>query len=862
MYISLDIETTGLSYERDDIIEIGAVKFDGEKVKDSFQTFLQISSPLPPLITHITGITKDNLKDAPFLEDVYEDLLGFVGELPIIGHNIDFDLDFLATKGIVLSNPRFDTLQLSTIMLPKLPSHSLEIITEALNIKHKDKHRALDDATATADLFNILAKKIAEIDNKTLEKIKSVVSRSNWPLKDLIIATKPKSNTKKSPIKEENSEDKPLLSFDKKNILSFYEENGPLSKIEKNYEVRDPQVKMTEKIIDAMKDEYHLLCEAGTGTGKSIAYLLPAIFKARSEEKKVVISTHTKHLQDQLQNKDIPILQEALSINSNNNNKIFSSTVLKGRKNYLSKKRFELFMEKTFFQDHEVTMIIKILLWLRNTQTGDREELTLQRKEKFSWNDVCCDAIKCPHKDSEYLKKCFLAQARQNAQSADIVITNHALLISDTVTSSPVLPEYEYLILDEAHHLESEATQALTLNLTSDLLSHPLNNIKKINQKYSTQVDSLLSKIDVFFGILGIFYEKNIEYANSISNLSIQDHMKSEIEWIKLRESAENIYIKGGKFIENIKNSISEKESAIKTELETLKEYLHAVSFIILDKKLTSIGPYITWVYLKRDNLPGIKSAPLKIGNHLSGTLFNNIKSAILTSATLTTNNTFDYIRNQLFLGEEFNEIQLPSHFSYPDQVEVIIHKNIPVPNSADFFKSMSEIIKKRALENLGKMLVLFTSKRAIEGTYLELMPILKEKDITILAQGVSGSRNKILELFKKDPERSIIFGTNSFWEGIDIKGASLDCVVIQKLPFDPPDDPVWSARARLYDDPFYDYHIPRAILRFKQGFGRLIRSSSDTGKVIILDSRIIYKNYGHIFINSLPEGIKITTLD
>lgn len=860
MYISLDIETTGLSYEHDDIIEIGAVKFDEAGTKDVFKTFLSIDYELPPIITHITGIKDSDLENAPKLEEVKETLFEFIGDLPIVAHNADFDLDFLSTKGLEITNPRFDTLQLSTIMYPELPSHSLSIITDFLKIEHKTKHRAFEDAEATAELFRKLKSKISEIDFETLEKIKEALKRSTWPLKDIFLSAESKVQSPQITATTQKHTSDISLEFDKDDILSFYKEGGILNKNEKDYEVRLPQIKMSEKIIDAMEHGYNLLCEAGTGTGKTTAYLLPSIFKAKSENRKVIISTHTKHLQDQLQNKDIPALQKAFKtyLNIEDHEQCFNSTVIKGRKNYLSKKRLELFMQKKFFRDHEATLLIKVLLWVDKTKTGDREEITLQKKEKFTWDEICCDALKCPHTDKDYSKNCFLAHARERAQNSDIVITNHALLASDTVIPSPVLPDHKYLIIDEAHHLESETTEALTINLTTELFHRPLTNIKNLKKDHSEAVDLLSSKVEVLFGILGIFYEKNNEYSNNIGGLTIHGHMKNSIEWTRLQESAENIYLKGKRFISELKETIKDEEKVLKDELESLDTQLNAIAFVLLEKSPPEAGEYITWMYLKRDGSPGVKSAPLHIGEHLSKTLFHDKESVILTSATLTVNNTFDYIRDQLSLGEDFNEIILPPHFSYSDQVEIVIHKNIPPPNSAGFFEQTCKIIKENTLENMGKMLVLFTSKRAVEATYLHLMPELKQKDITILAQNISGSRNKILELFKKDPDRSVIFGTNSFWEGIDIKGASLNCVIIQKLPFDPPDDPIHSARAKLRDDPFYEYQIPRAVLRFKQGFGRLIRSASDTGKIIILDSRVITKSYGKAFVDSLPAGIKI----
>jgi predicted DnaQ family exonuclease/DinG family helicase len=865
MYIALDIETTGLNYERDEIIEIGATKFDGTKIKDKYQTFVKASEPLPPLITHITGIVDKDLEGAPQLEDIQEELIDFVGDLPVVGHNISFDLDFLNTKGIVFENLKYDTLPLSQMLIPGLPSYSLEMITKKLKISHKAKHRALDDAIASAELFQLLIKKINEIDHGILEEIKSIVERSSWPLKDIFLKTQ--SDKREDFQKKGNGliADASTLPFDKKQVLSFYEKGGPLSYYEKDYEIRQPQIEMTGKIIDAFTESHHLLCEAGTGTGKSIAYLLPAIFRSRHDNEKVVISTHTKNLQDQLYNKDIPVLKKAINKFLGRNEvdtPPFVATVLKGRRNYLSGKRLEQFKQKSHYQDQEITLLIKILLWLPGTKTGELEELSLQGKEYFTWNEVCCDAVKCPHHDPTFSSKCYLSLAREKAQEADIIITNHALLLSDAISSRKVLPQHPYLIIDEAHHLENESTKAMTIILAADIVEYPVKTLQDLLKKHpdlTGQLESLFQKINIFFGLLGIFFEKNIDYANSIQNMSLRESFKGTYEWEKVTASAKNVCLQGNQIMKEIVEYFDENER-IEQECAVLKEQIKNISLVVLEKSEEEIEQRITWLYRKYDESVGIKSTPLHIGTQLQNSLFSEKESIIMTSATLTVDRSFAYVRSQLSLDEHFEECILPSHFSYPDQVEVIVYENLRAPATPGYFDQTCEIIRKTASENGGKMLVLFTSKKAIEATYLKLAPILKEEGITILAQNVSGGRNKIIELFKENPENSIIFGTNSFWEGVDIKGAALNCVIIQKLPFDPPDDPIHKARSSLYDNPFNEYQIPRAILRFKQGFGRLIRSSKDSGKVIIMDSRVLTKSYGKIFIDSLPEGIQVKT--
>jgi len=850
MYISLDIETTGLSPDRDEIIEIGAVKFDKKGVHERFQTFLKYDEPLPSLIVHITGITNEDLVGAPVIEDVADDLYDFVGDLPIVGHNINFDLDFLTAKGLILNNPKYDTLPLSQIIKPGLPTYSLDMITETFKIKHKNKHRAQDDAEATAELFNLLVKDIQKIDEHTLERIKDLLSKSNWALKDVFfnVDSTAKAQKKEVEIFDDISD---RLDFDKEKILSHFKDNGFIEDFEK----REPQIEMATKITDSFTDNKNLLVEAGTGTGKSLAYIIPAVYKARSEETKVVIATHTKNLQDQLYLNDIPIAQKAIKAN-------FKTAVLKGRSNYLSKERFRQFLNKSFFYDHEVTLILKIL----TQKPKEKEDLNLFGREHFAWLDVCCDGIKCPHNNPTYAHSCYLNEAREKAGKADIIITNHALLLADTIGPTQILPEYKYLIVDEAHHLESEATNALTITFTNDGLTHTIRNLKDIVKRETEFVEKLTEledKINLMFGLLGIFYEKYIEYATYVQHLAMNDHLKESIEWERLKGSVENLVLKGEQVFKELHKFSEEHEDEeyagyVQYEMEGLAEMMRKLSFVVLEDGVSDFGQSIVWIFMKYDKSLGIECAPLQVREHLRGTLLHDKSSIVLTSATLSVDHRFDYIKYQLGLDNDFEEFLLPSHFKYEDQVEVLIHENMKAPATEGYFNETCEIIKQEAIKNGGRMLVLFTAKKAIEATFMKLAPELKEKDITILAQNMSGGRNKIIELFKKKPEQSIIFGTNSFWEGIDIKGESLTSVIIQKLPFDPPNDPIHSARGALFEDPFFEYQVPRAILRFKQGFGRLIRSTKDKGKVIVLDSRVLKKSYGEMFLNSLPEGVRI----
>lgn len=854
MYISLDIETTGLSKERNEIIEIGAIKFDEHKIHDRFQTFIHYDEPIPELVTHITSITNKDLEGAPSLQDIADDLYDFLGDLPIIGHNINFDIDFLVEKGFIINNQRLDTLPLTQIIKPGLPTYSLDMLTEVFNITHKKKHRAQDDAIATSELFNLCVAEISQIDKRTLDRIKEIVSKSNWGLKDVFLNIKSDVKSSKT---ASNDDPQPTghLNWDKDEILKLYEENDSIP----DYEKREPQIRMTEKIIEAFSEKKNLLIEAGTGTGKSLAYLLPAIYKARSKETKVVIATHTKNLQDQLFNKDIPLAHNLIKEG-------FNCAVLKGRNNYLSGERLSQFMQKSFFYDQEVSMLIKVLLWKNTTKTGDKEELSLQGREYFNWLDICCDGIKCPHNDAKFSSKCYLSKAREKAAKADIIITNHSLLLNDTIGPTQILPEYRHLIVDEAHHLENETTNALTVTITNESITNPIKNLKDLLKREPElvgELEELESKVDILFGILGMFYQKFVQYASYIQQLTLVDHMYESIEWERLSDATQNTALKGEEVFKDLhafSESVDDEDFAayVQYEVEGIAELVRKLNFVILEKGVSDFGKSVSWIFTKYDKTLGIQCAPVQVREHLRGTLLHDKDSIVMTSATLSVNHKFDYIKYQLGLDNDFEDIILPSHFKYEDQVEVTIYKDLKAPNTPGYFDETCEIIKREAIENGGRMLVLFTAKKAIEATFLKLTPELKNHGIAILAQNMSGGRNKIIELFKKNPDTSIIFGTNSFWEGVDIKGEALDTVVIQKLPFDPPNDPVHSARGELFENPFFDYQVPRAILRFKQGFGRLIRSAKDKGRVIVLDSRVLKKSYGEMFINSLPDGVRV----
>lgn len=887
-YIALDLETTGFDAINDQVIEIAAIKFKGEEIVGKWTSLINPEVPIPPMITHITGLKAEDLINAPRFAEIKDSLVDFLGDYPIIGHNIPFDIGFLNSKGLRITNPLYDTLQLAPIFMPGLASYSLDTLTRVLKIKHEEKHRAYSDTQANYELFLKIQKKITGLDSGLFTEIKKVLEKSTWSLAELFTRAVAERRLKPAPsghtnklsrsdtLPEESfqenpgatsTEHNPNIQISPDQLADFYKENGALSKVIKDYEKRDTQNLLTRKILDCFENGSHLLAEAGTGTGKTMAYLLASIYHSLKTGQKVIISTYTHNLQSQIINKDVPILSEALEKISTDLG--FKSVILKGRKNYLSLKRLEKFLRKDFFMDHEVTVLIKVLMWLKTTPTGDLSELPLQGKEFTVLEDLYCTEYACPHNDPEYKNNCYLLKARQKAENANLVIVNHALLIQNLVSENTLLPSFDYLIIDEAHHLEKVTTETLTITLSLNQSIKPFEKIvtileeierhsDKSFQELKIKIRQLVVRIEIFFGLLGIFIEKNLDPSRFQYQLNLRPQDFNTLEWHKVKESAKILIELGKEIIANLKQTedqISEEQSKdFKNQLfdadRKINEFINGVP-------QSSNNNQINWILKNLEGSIIFKSAPLNIGDTLNQFLFSK-KSIILTSATLRTNNTFSFLRDQLRLDEKFEELTLASHFSYPDQVKILIPEGFPEPATEGYFLSSAELIESIIRKNGGRTLVLFTSKKALAATYHLIAPRLKTEGLIILAQHITGGRGKIIEHFKDEPGNCAIFGTDSFWEGVDIKGSDLTCVIMQKLPFDPPDDPIIVARSHKYENSFGEFQLPRAILKFKQGFGRLIRSSKDVGSIVILDSRITQKSYGHQFLESLPAGIQI----
>jgi len=464
--VALDIETTGLDPKNDSIIEIGAVRFTPRRIEDEWTTLINPGRRISPFITRLTGITDQMVLHAPPIHDMLDELVDFIGNSPVVGHNVGFDLSFLNRLGILNNNERIDTYEIASVLLPNAGRYNLASLAQALAVPYPASHRALDDAKTTYGVFQRLYEEALSLPYSLVEEIlilcEEVDWAGSWVFKQIREKISEESNSNQPSIFEslpfvdlkETSINfdliDELIPIDIEEAASTLEPGGAFAKNFPNFEFRPQQVAMLKAVAEGISEHHHLLVEAGTGIGKSIAYLIPAAIWSTMNNQRVVISTNTINLQDQLINKDIPDLKHVLGMDIN-------ASVLKGRANYLCPRRFKNFKQRGPENTTEMRILAKILVWRLKNKTGDRSEINLNGPEerrvwsRFSAEDEYCTSDNC-------LKftdgKCPFYLAYKNAQHAHILVVNHALLLADVATGYRVLPEYDFLIIDEAHHLE------------------------------------------------------------------------------------------------------------------------------------------------------------------------------------------------------------------------------------------------------------------------------------------------------------------------------------------------------------------------------------------------------------------------
>ena len=908
-FVALDIETTGFDFDKNEIIEIGAVKYHDGKFIEEFSTFIKPLKPVPQFIKQLTNITDEQLASGTSLKDALKKITDFVKDEIIICHNVGFDIGFINKKLKnndlpKVSNRLFDTVELSRIYLSFILNHKLGTVADYFKIDLSHAHRAIFDAKATAEVFIKLLDFIDENISLQLNFRLSEISLMAYSKTDLpIFLEKIVEHQKKYALL---SKKKPWLDFHNRNYIEHkpekaeeitveetFKENGLFDKKFENYEIRNGQIEMSEAVLNNFHKNEYLLVEAGTGVGKSLAYLIPAIIHTNKNKTKVIISTNTKNLQEQLFYKDLPTVKDCVNIP-------FKAVLLKGRRNYLCEKKWaETSLDfNKIFSSYEAQDFLYLVVWKEFTKTGDISENSSLNANSLVWKKLSADRYFCFGRKCPYFRQCYLMDVRLKAETSNLVIINHHLLLADLRSENSALGKYDNLIIDEAHNLPHIAPIELGSSLGyadfnglfSQLFavrrkfqSGTLINLKTAVKKSrfeETKRNQLLSNIEDIIDLIEtnkiIFAEfldelgKVVEKRGSYGKLRITDlddhpfitRYLSEI--IKFWEQFSKCFVT----IKNILSGINSKVfvdyslhlDVIDGILQRIAEYYNLlVSFY--NPNFQDFAYWISSFKPDDKKYPNgiLNLAPLSINQILNDLLYKNVKSIIFTSATIALRGKYKYFANRMgldLLEDGFvQELIVESPFDYQKQSMILVAGFLPGPKDRFFSAQSINLIQKTIEISQTGTMILFTSYKDLNKVYDELSGKFSN-NITLLAQGKGMSRSAMLNEFREN-KKTVLLGTNSFWEGVDVPGESLSFLILYKLPFLVPSEPIIEAYLEKLEsegkNSFMHYMMPNALLKYRQGFGRLIRNKTDKGVVLVLDSRIFTKEYGHFFKDIVP---------
>ncbi len=909
IYAIVDIEATGGSIGADErIIQFACVLVKDNEIIHTFETLVNPGRNIPQNITALTGISNKDVRTAPYFEEVAPIILRFFDDAIFVAHNVGFDYRFLNEQLRLhdfeeLNIPAIDTVELTQILFPDFDSFQLEDIAAALDYDLTDAHDALADARATVHIFHQLFEKAISLPLVTLEKLNDlaactthsthlffeeslyVAKKNVLPLSDDLVIVNHialRKPLRKEVSRQEISVQEYPVSEEQKQAL-----------LTNRVSYRPVQAEMMDLIYDYFREEFSLeklAIEVPPGVGKSLGYLMPAIFIAKAN-RPVVISTYTTVLQDQLLQQSIPLVEEVLE-------RKIDTVLVKSSQHYISLAIFERWLKNMQASDSEAYLAMRILVWLTQTITGDLSEINAgSHLDLTFWQDI--RSTDSNFTDAHWQDYDFFARIKEQAENAEIIITNHHFLAHDWQKQEPLLKNLEHLIVDEAHHFPDVATQSNTINLGMNELSNVLEKMGSISNEtgifrlinylaqkemirmYDMQVlarnvrslqelwPAFATEIAEYFSQLELKHVKDskfVEHEFSLNVLTLRQK-----KWRKnILTSVEELILVGQKILKQTMNTfdtLGDQNQLMLIEFSQLLFFLkdwhtrlrHNLTF---DKEASNVLRWVSFIPTREEQT--LTFHTLKWGNQSSLIDYLATHSKVVfTSSTLSFQNSEDYFSSQLkYLPLTFHQLESP--YNYDKQVKVMLPEKRINPKEVhknDYPKVLAKNISKILQDTKVNTIVLFRSLEVLTEVYELLSEDKKLSDQLILAQSISGTRNRILKNFKRN-KPAVILGADSFFEGIDLPDQDLELIILTRLPFPAPNTPLTRLKTENLKEqgvhPFMGEFLPQAVLKYKQAFGRLIRKPSDAGVMVVLDDRLLSASYAKSFEEALPNGVSV----
>ncbi|MGX6971345.1 helicase C-terminal domain-containing protein [Vagococcus bubulae] len=872
LFAIVDIETTGTNQETDKIIQFACVIVENQQIVNQMSIDINPLRSIPKHITELTGISNKDVANEPYFEDVAYTIRQLLDGCVFVAHNVFFDFSFLNSELVragvePLKSACIDTVEIFQVLYPTSSGFRVSDMASELGLEHTNPHQALSDAYTTAQGFIKMLNKLRELPIVTLETLADLSCELGVNNQDVFqMISQEVANEKNSELVETIIIDG--IALRKKRRDYRYNIRETTSQFENKLDkLRITQREMSEDIHHFISESHevkNLFIEAETGTGKTLGYLYPLSFINKHQQ--VLISTSTIMLQNQIVNQDIPLLNELIELGK-------QGVVVKSTSHYISLNSFKQTLANPMPQKTYAICQMATLVWLLETTTGDLDEINVSKNNVF-YQHVQHTGRRELLESSLFYEEDFYNYLSDRCQFADFIIVNHSFLFSDSQKTERFLPNFEVMVIDEAHQLPSLLEELSTKKVSFSNLSYELNHLVEVSHLISEDSQGLKK--------------------NSLMVIDISKELKETIDWVEdclvnyynLRQVTEDIMVNVSDFLRDV--------PVVKRSIQQIKVLLRELTHLLTDSKKVC---HLEWHLIEKDYFNTlekfleksdvlmmffydfdhkfVKWASSKKSRLILSMIdfsdlsiqqyewYSEAKKIIYTSGSLQLDNESTYLENKLGI-ENVEKKTLPSVFDYKNQAKLYLLNDInysDLTSTKDFSKEISRSVKKLYQVHEQTMLVLFTSHNLLEKTYQSLVNYFNQGEVLVLAQGISGTKEKILKKINQG-NKCIILGANSFWEGMDFSKQSIDIVVMTKLPFEPPNRPIVQARYHYLEEqgmnPFYEDAIPQTGIKLRQGIGRLLRSPKDKGILVLLDNRLINSSYSSVLCSYLPKDLDI----